>query len=235
MIVCALLRAAPVIAQTASAPPVFAPKYLEQIALRYADAATVAKSLNAQKLPAGVTRLKVDAANAKAVQVLGTADGIATAKALIALIDVAPRQTTFRVFVERDQFAASGVRRAAPVARKTVTLTHNVPTRFEITDKHGATLAVSLTARLPQTPETPATLLASLGWRTATGSSVGLERGSLLPTGQAVVRVVGVTFADNPDFVGTVGVGNLPKKWQGKQTAYYILVQAVPSTSVPKE
>ncbi|MBC8138227.1 MAG: hypothetical protein H8F28_20295 [Fibrella sp.] len=210
-----------------SPQPVFVPKYLEQISLRYSDPVVVAKTLNARALPDGVFRVQPDPKTPRTLRVLGTQEGVATIRTLVSLIDVKPRQGIFRVTVERIQFSATGKKYTAIAARKVLTLTHNVPARFSLTDSMGGTVAVSITARLPQIEGTPATLVGQLGWREAKGASVGLERAIPLPTGTAVQRVMGLTFAENPDIIGTVGVGNIPSKWNGRFTAYYLALQPV--------
>lgn len=215
--------------QTAASSPAFAPKYLEQIPLRYADAATLAKTLSAQRLPVGIQRVKVDPENAKALQVLGTADGIAQMKAMVSLVDVKPKTATFKVIIERNQFAANGVRYANPVATKTLTLTHNVASRFAVTDKNGETIAAAVTARMPSDNTEP-TLLATLGWLNKKEQTVGLERFMLLPTNTRTTRVLGVTFADESAFIAKIGGGKLPEAWQGRQIAYILYVKRVAGT-----
>ncbi len=208
-------------------PSPYAPKYLEQMTLRYADPAVVAKSLNARVLPEGVFRVQPDPKNPRALRVLATQEGIETVRALIALIDVKPRQGTFRVTVERVRFMANGKKYAVPVTRKTLTLTHNVKSAFRLVDTTGATVVAAVTVRLPQTKDTPETLLAELGCREAKGRTVGLERGLALPTGAKPTRVVGITFAEESNIIGTVGVGNTPAKWTGTFTAYYLTIQTI--------
>lgn len=212
--------------QTSSPAPAFAAKYLEQIPLRYADAATVAKTLNSQPLPGGIKRVKVDAQNPQALQVLGTAEGIAQLKTMVLLVDVAPKTATYDVIIERNRFAANGTRYANPVATKTLTLTHNVASRFAVTDDNGETLSVSVTARMP-TDKTKPTLLATLGWMNKKKNTVGLEGFMPLPVGKEKVRVIGVTFADETAFIAALGAGKIPREWQGKQIAYILYVKPV--------
>lgn len=212
--------------EASPAPPAFATKYLEQIPLRYTDPSVVAKTLNETALPPGVIRVQVDPKAARTLRVLGTQEGIATIRTIVSLLDVKPRQGTFRITVDRVRFAANGQKYTTTVSKKMLNLTHNIPASFSLTDSTGDTVAVAVTARLPQTKETPATLLAKFGWRNVKGS-VGLERAVPLPTGTASKRVMGLTFSDATDIIGTVGVGNTPPKWSGTFTAYYLAVQPV--------
>lgn len=211
-------------------PPAFAPKYLEQIPLRYSDPDLVAKALNKGGLPEGVIRIQVDASAPRGLRVLGTQEGIATVRSMIALLDVKPRKATFRVVLERVRYGASGKKTTSVVGRKTLTFVHNVPTNFNVVDSRGATLAVSVTARLPQTAETPPSLLAGFGWREASGKSTSLELAVALPTGGQPKRVVGLTFVDSSAIIGTIGVGNTPAKWTGNFFAYYLSLQPVSLT-----
>ena len=218
--------AAPRQTPTATASPAFAPKYLEVVPLRFADAATVAKTLNAQRLPKGVLRVKVNPDNAKSLQILGTADGVAELKAIIALVDVPLKKATFQVTIERVQFGADGVRDATVVDMRTLIFSDNEPKSYAVTDKYGDTLAASLTARIPS-DTTKRTLQTTFGWMNAKGYRVGLERFAPLPVGKKTVNIVGVTFADESDFVATLGVGKIPQRWQGKPLAYVLSVLPV--------
>lgn len=213
--------------ETSPTPPAFAPKYLEQIPLRYSDPTVVAKTLNENTLPPGVIRVQVDPKATRTLRVLGTQEGIATMRTIVSLLDVKPRQGTFRITVDRVRFAPNGQKYTTTVSKKILNLTHNIPASFSLTDSTGDTIAVAVTARLPHTKETSATLLAQFGWRSVKGSSVGLERAVPLPTGTASKRVMGLTFSDAADIIGTVGVGNTPAKWSGTFTAYYLAVQPV--------
>lgn len=203
----------------------FAPKYLEEIPLRFADAATLAKTLNAAPMTTGVKQIKVDPKKPKALLVLGTADGIAALKTLVSLVDVKPKKATYQVIIERTQFAANGERYANPVATKTLTLTSNEASRFVVTDSHGETIAVALTARMHDPAKQ--TLLATLGWMTKKESTVGLEAFMPLPTANEKVRVVGVTFADETAFIAALGAGKIPGEWQGRQIAYILYVKPI--------
>jgi hypothetical protein len=94
-------------------------------------------------------------------------------------------------------------------------------------DNQGGTVVASITARLPQTKDTPPSLVAEFGWREAKGSTVGLKRALPLPTGASAKRIIGLTFVDNHEIVGAVGVGNTPSKWAVPFTAYYLTLQPV--------
>ena len=232
---CALLRGGVAAPQQPSASPAFAPKYMEQIALRHVAADTLAKTLNAQKLPLGVQRVSVAPDDKATLRVFGTADGVAAMKAMIALMDVAPRKASFRVTIERAQFAATGVRYSTTLYSKTVTLATNVPHTIKTTDKRGGTFIGQVTARLPQVADAKPTVIAGLGYITAKGKTVSLERALPLPTKKQVTRLVGITFADESDFIGTVGVGNYPKQWKGEPVAYYLAVRPLSVISAPSK
>lgn len=213
--------------QATPSPPVFAPKYMEQIPLRYADPAVVAKTLNKSALPEGVMRVQPDPKARRTLRVLGTQEGIATVRSVVSLIDVKPRKGIFKIVVERMNFSAGGRTSTATVSKKTLALTSNVPAGFKLTDSTGSTIVVSITARLPHSQDTPETLMADFGWREPKGSSVGLKRALPLPKVSTPRRVVGVTFVDNPEIVKTIGLGKTPGKWTGSFTAYYLAIQPV--------
>ncbi len=215
----------------APAAPAFAPKYRETIPLRYAEPGVVAASLNAQSLPLGVARVGVDPEEKHALRVLGTRDGLTVVKALVALLDVAPRKAAYMVMIERAVFGDEGGPAVTVVSRRSVILVHNKPISFVVTDASGSMLAASVTVRLPQTSGTPPTLLAKLGWRRANGSAVGLERAVPLPRSAAAKRVVGLTFADGSSVIGEVGTGAIPETWKEPFVAYYLSVR--PATARP--
>lgn len=209
-------------------PDSFQPTYLESVPLRYVDPAAVIKTLKANTLPAGVTRIFPDKANKKIVQVLGTQEGIASIRPLITLLDVAPRSVSLGVRIIQVRVPPKGKTVTTIIKTGNYTTPNNVPVVVTARAKDsGDAFQVSLDPRIADTTEKQITLLMQFGIRFANKSSLGVGRGLTVKRGAALQRVIGLTKSTDKAVLKSVVQGEIPQGWRGGSLqVYFVEVQA---------